>query len=161
MRINLCELETPHENPDNPPTMQPTSGMSFCNVWSHLGLGIEQYRPRGTVSAPASPTQHCPLSHATRPHFPLPPHSPALTRVLSPPSLCICHLPPQIVIGSTPSPSQSSCSSHRAPNPLAQAQASPPLHRPTSKTQDTAALRSTHHALPLDIAPRGLDLVSV
>ena len=42
-----------------------------------------------TVSALASTPQHCPLSHATRPRFPLLPRLPALARVLSPPSLCI------------------------------------------------------------------------
>jgi hypothetical protein len=101
-------------------------------------------------------------SHATTLRSPPKPRSPILTpaRIHSSSALRIRHLPPQIATGSTPSPSQPSRLSRRTPKSTAQDQASPPSHRPTSKTQDTAALRGMRRASPLPIASRsGLRLV--
>ena len=90
----------------------------------------------------ASTRQLLPLvSHATtlrsrlaRPSL-LPPRSPILApaRIPSPSTLRIRRWPPQIAIRSTPSPLQPSRLARRTPEPTAQAQASPPSHRPTSK----------------------------
>ena len=56
-----------------------------------------------------------------------------LACTISSSALCIRRLPPQIAIGSMFSPSQPSRLGRRTPKPSAQAQASPPSHRPTSK----------------------------
>ena len=62
-------------------------------------------------------------------------------------------------IDAFPFTAKSTCLSH--PKSIGPGSSIAPSHRPTSITQDTAALRSTRHASSLAIVPRGLDIVSV
>ena len=133
-----------------------------CKVGSRLGLRNGQYRPCDTVPTPVSTPQHCPLLHATCPRFPLPPCSPALACVLLPPSLCyrLLATPDRCWIDTSPFVAKLTCLSHPQKS-IGPGSSITPLHRPTSKTQDTAALCSMHRASPLAIVPRGLDLILV
>ena len=58
-----------------------------------------------------------------------------------------------------PFAAKSTCPSH--PKSIGPGLNIAPSQRPTSKTQDTAALRSTYCASTLAIVPRGLDLVLI
>ena len=62
-------------------------------------------------------------------------------------------------IDAFPFTAKSTCPSH--PKSIGPRSSIAPSHRPTSKAQDTAALRSTRRASPPAIVPRGLDLVSI
>jgi hypothetical protein len=100
-----------------------------CKVWSRVVLASESSNIDHMTPSPCLQARPlAPLSHATCRAFPL-----CVARILSSSALRICHLPPQITTGSTPSPSWPSHSACRTPKPTAQAHASPPSQRPTSK----------------------------
>jgi hypothetical protein len=119
-----------------------------------IGLALASdssiYRPRDAVLCRTPRLRMFPLRIAC---LRLAPHPLVVRPAHSPPAT-----PDRHWIDTFPFAAKSTCPSH--PKPTAQAQASSPSHRPTSKAQDTAALRSTRRASPLPIAPRGLDLVS-
>ena len=105
----------------------------------------------------APPVAHhdsAPHSHASLAHPCSHPPSPGIR------SAYPLHITPDCQrINTFPFAAKSTCPSH--PKSIGPGSNIAPLQRPTSKMQDTAALRSMHRASTLAIVPCGLDLISI
>ena len=103
---------------------------------------------------PVARHDSAPHSHASLVHPCSHPPSSAVRSAHSP------HIAPdRHRIDAFPFAAKSTCLSH--PKSIGPRSTIAPSHRPTSKSQDTAALRSMRRASPLATVPRGLDLVSI
>jgi hypothetical protein len=132
----------------------PERARGHCKVWSRLGLGMKQYRPRDTDSAPASLTiAPCRTPRTRAFSLRLAPH-PLVVR----PAHLPLATPDRHWIDAFPFAAKLTCPLHPKTNGPDLSIA--PVASADIETQDTAALRSMCRTSPLSIAPRGLDPAS-